>query len=125
MVHALLVCLGSLRSQWRNGFKRLPHKPQDGRLPLPLRTLLVAAVLTLSLPAMTFGWDGVDSSSGGAVEIGKGNLVRSGQTVEVYDYEAGEYRDVDVESIRRSGSSVEVEVYDNESGEYRTFEMDD
>ncbi|MBB4577261.1 MULTISPECIES: DUF5334 family protein [Rhizobium] len=92
---------------------------------MPLKSLLMAAVLTLSLPANTFAWDGVDSDSGGAVEIGKGNLVRSGQTVEVYDYEAGEYRDVDVQSIQRSGGSVEVEVYDNESGEYRTFEMDD
>ncbi|AIC30050.1 hypothetical protein IE4771_PB00322 (plasmid) [Rhizobium etli bv. mimosae str. IE4771] len=92
---------------------------------MPLRTLLAAAVLTLPLPAITFAWDGVDSDSGGAVEIGKGNLVRSGETVEVYDYEAGEYRDVEVQGIQRSGSSVEVEVYDNESGEYRTFEMDD
>ncbi|MGO8627711.1 DUF5334 family protein [Rhizobium ruizarguesonis] len=91
---------------------------------MPLRALLAATLLALSLPATASAWDGVDSDSGGAVEIGKGNLVRSGQTIEVYDHEAGEYRDVDVQSIQRSGSSVEVEVYDNESGEYRTFEMD-
>lgn len=58
------------------------------------------------------------------MEIGQGNLVRSGQDIEVYDYEAGEYRNVTVESIDRYGSSVDVEVYDWDSGEYRTFEMD-
>jgi len=70
-------------------------------------------------------WDGVDSDTGGSVEVGKGNLVRSGRTIEVYDADAGEYRDVEVQSIRRFGGSVEVEVYDSDSGEYRTFEMED
>ncbi|MER9018898.1 DUF5334 family protein [Mesorhizobium sp. M0898] len=70
-------------------------------------------------------WDGTDTATGDAVEIGKGNLVRRGGDIEIFDSGAGEYRDVTVESIRRHGSSVEVEVYDNESGEYRTLEMDD
>lgn len=30
-----------------------------------------------------FAWDGIDSDTGGAVEIGTGNLVRSGQTIEI------------------------------------------
>ncbi len=91
---------------------------------MSLRALLAAAAVFCSvLPA--FSWDGVDSSSGADVEIGKGNLVRPGRNIEVYDYGSGEYRDVEVQSIRRYGGSVEVEVYDNDSGEYRTFEMDD
>lgn len=69
-------------------------------------------------------WDGIDSSSGEAVEIDKGNLVRQGNDIEIYDHSTGEYRDVTVESIDRSGSTVEVEVYDNDSGETRTLEMD-
>jgi hypothetical protein len=81
---------------------------------------LVAALL--STPA--FAWDGTDANTGGSVEIGNGNLVREGSDIEVYDYEAGDYRDVTVEDINRYGSNVELEVYDNESGEYRTFEME-
>ena len=73
----------------------------------------------------SFAWDGTDTETGQSVEIGKGNLVRPGRDIEVYDYGAGEYRDVTVESIRRYGSTVEVEVYDYESGEYRTLEMED
>jgi hypothetical protein len=79
----------------------------------------------LSAPfATAVAWDGVDSGTGGSVEIGKGNFVRSGSSIEVYDHNAGEYRNVDVQSIRRYGSTVEVEVYDNDSGKYRTFDMD-
>lgn len=89
-----------------------------------MRTLLVAAAL-LGTVACGFAWDGYDSDTGDAVEIEKGNLVRSGRDIEIYDYGAGEYRDVTVERIERWGSTVEVEVYDSESGEYRTFEMDD
>ncbi|MCQ1839222.1 DUF5334 family protein [Neorhizobium galegae] len=82
-------------------------------------------LLCLSLScASALAWDGVDSSTGGNVEIGKGNLVRSGSSIEVYDHNAGGYRNVDVQSIRRYGSTVKVEVYDNDSGEYRTFDMD-
>ncbi|RWA97334.1 DUF5334 family protein [Mesorhizobium sp.] len=71
-----------------------------------------------------YAWDGTDTTTGESVEIGKGNLVRTGRDIEIFDSGAGEYRDVTVESIRRYGSTVEVEVYDNESGEYRTLEME-
>lgn len=94
---------------------------------MPLKPAWAALVLILQLisaPA-SFAWDGVDSQTGQSVEIGKGNLVRSGSDIEVYDSGTGEYRDVEVQSIRRSGNSVEVEVYDYTSGEYRTLEMDD
>lgn len=86
------------------------------------RTVFAAAVAIWAGPG--FSWDGTDAETGAAVEIGKGNLVRSGRDIEVYDSGSGEYRDLTVENIRDSGSTVEVEVYDQESGEYRTFEME-
>ncbi|MET3758735.1 hypothetical protein ABID08_006119 [Rhizobium binae] len=91
---------------------------------MPLRTLALIGMFFASTN-ICLGWDGFDNETGASVEIGKGNLVRSGQTIEIYDHGSGEYRDVDVQSIQRSGGSVEVEVYDSESGEYRTLEMDD
>lgn len=69
-------------------------------------------------------WSGFDYDKGSYVEIEKGNLVRSGRDIEIYDHGKGEYRDVNVESIRRLGSRVEVEVTDNETGETRTLDMD-
>ncbi len=81
-------------------------------------------LLSLAISAPAFAWDGYDYESGTYVEIGEGNLVRQGSEIEIYDYGAGEYRDVEVQSIYDSGSSVEVEVYDYETGEYRTLDMD-
>ena len=78
----------------------------------------------LLLPATVLAWDGYDYESGNYVEIEEGNLVREGEEIEYYDYESGEYRYGDVESVESSGSGAEVEVYDHESGEYRSFEMD-
>ncbi len=69
-------------------------------------------------------WDGYDYGNGSFVEIEKGNLVRSGEDIQIFDYSAGEYKNVTVESIDGHGSNVEVNVIDPESGEYRTLEMD-
>lgn len=85
---------------------------------------IVAAVLFLSLPCLSFAWDGYDYERGAYVEINKGNLVRPGQDIELYDYSTGQYRDVEVQSIRGSGSGAEVEVYDYGTGQYRTLEME-
>lgn len=86
---------------------------------------ITAALLATFLSLPVLAWDGYDYESGDYVEIESGNLVRSGETIEFYDYDSGEYRSADVESISRFGSSVEVEVYDHDSGEYRTLEMED
>lgn len=86
--------------------------------------LWCAAVLALTaIPASA--WDGYDYETGSFVEIEKGNLVRQGRDIEFYDWEAGEHRTAEVQSIRRFGNSVEVEVMDYETGELRTFDMDD
>ncbi|MEW9837998.1 DUF5334 family protein [Mesorhizobium marinum] len=88
-----------------------------------MRTLVLVAALCAAVPA--YAWDGTDLNTGGSVEVEKGNLVRTGRDIEIYDHESGEYRDVQVESMRSTGSGVEIEVYDYDSGEYRTFEMED
>lgn len=67
----------------------------------------------------------MDADTGHEVEIEKGNLVRPGEEIEVYNYETGRYQYVEVDGVRRSGGSVEVEVYDYGSGEYRTLMMDE
>lgn len=78
----------------------------------------------LSMPVCALAWDGFDYKDGTYIEIEQGNLVRSGQDIEIFDYADGRYKDVEVVGIDRSGSSVEVEVYDPEQDEFRTFEMD-
>jgi hypothetical protein len=83
-----------------------------------------ALFVTMSLlPQAALAWDGTDAD-GNSVEIESGNLVRSGEDIEIYHSERG-LGTYSVESIERSGSTVEVEVYNHDSGEYETFEMED
>jgi hypothetical protein len=81
--------------------------------------ILLSALLSTS----AFAWDGYDYDSGNYVEIDKGNLVRQGKDIEYYDYGSGQYKEGEVQSIRNRGSNVEVEVQDRETGKLRTFEM--
>lgn len=85
---------------------------------------IVFCLACLLYTQTAFAWNGQSTDTGDSVEIESGNLVRQGSDIEVYDYGSGTYRDVTVERITDSGSSVDVEVYDSESGEYRTFEME-
>jgi hypothetical protein len=88
------------------------------------RLAAAALLLATTYPLSAFAWDGYDYERGVYVEIAKGNLVRPGRTIEVYDYGEGRYKDYDVESVRKSGANIEIVVTDSETGEERTFEMD-
>jgi hypothetical protein len=87
-----------------------------------LRSLAIS--LLVFLPAHAIAWDGYDYQNGTYVEIERGNLVRSGNDIEVYDYSTGEYHNMTIENINRYGRSVEIEVYDWNNDEYRTLDMD-
>jgi hypothetical protein len=90
-----------------------------------MKKILIKIIFGLTLLPLTLSaLEGYDYETGTHVEIEDGNLVREGQEIEYYDYDTGDYRHGDVESVQKSGSGAEVEVYDQESGEYRTFEMD-
>lgn len=86
--------------------------------------LVVVGVLVHGGQGFAWAWDGYDHERGAPVEIERGNLVRPGQDIEIYDYSDGTYKDVEVQSIHGTGSGAEVEVYDHSTGEYRTLDMD-
>ena len=86
---------------------------------LILRSLAFLSVL-LVIRQEALSWSGYDYAKGTFVEIESGNLVREGETIEVYDYDEGEYRDMEVEDIQGN----ELEVTDSYTGESRTFDMD-
>lgn len=90
-----------------------------------MRKMLMFCLILILASGYALGWEGTDSDTGGYIEIEKGNLVRSGNEIEIYDQNDGCYHDVEVESIDRYGSNVEIEVYDWNTSEYRTFEMED
>ncbi len=87
--------------------------------------MLLAMVMVIFWGGVAHAWSGYDQERGADVEIDKGNLVRPGETIEIYDYSDGQYKDVDVEDVRATRYGVEVEVYDGDAGEYRVLEMED
>ena len=81
---------------------------------------IILVLLSVFIVPCAFAWDGYDVDNGHSIEIEKGNLVRSGNDIEVFDYDTGEYKDYEVQSVNNN----EVEVYDYDTAEYRTFDMD-
>lgn len=81
---------------------------------------LLLILLFLSSSSSVRAWDGYDYEEGEYIEIEKGNLVREGEEIEVYHYDTGEYKDEEVQSV----DSDEVETYDYGTGEYHTYDMD-
>lgn len=105
---------------------KLEHPFNTHQHGLDMKTTLIAltaALLSISLSAAA--WDGVEAESGNDIEIETGNLVRSGESIEYYDYEEGEYKSVTVEDINRYGSTVEIEVTNDDTGETVILEMED
>ncbi|MBO5064189.1 MAG: DUF5334 family protein [Campylobacter sp.] len=71
------------------------------------------------------GWSGYDWENGSYVDIDKGNKVRAGRDIEIYDYKDGQYKDVEVQSVRkRYNGKTEIEIYDPSDNSYRTLDMD-
>ena len=85
-----------------------------------MEIIMKALIFLLAISSSAIAWDGYDYNTGSYVEIGSGNLVRSGNDIELYDYNTGDYHDVEVQGFNGS----ELEVYDSNTGEYRYLEMD-
>jgi hypothetical protein len=84
----------------------------------------ITLLFLLFFSSISLAWDGYDYANGTYIEIEKGNNVKAGKDIEIFDYATGQYRDVQVESVRGSGSNTEVEVFDYTTGEFRTLDME-
>ncbi len=82
------------------------------------------ALLTILMSFSAQAWEGYDDNNNTGVTIGKGNLVRSGSQIQIYDTAHGEYHTVQVQTITGNGAGANVTVYDINSGEYRTLRME-
>lgn len=86
-----------------------------------LTGLLTACLISVSAIA----WEGTELESGNDIEIEQGNLVRTGETIEYYNNDDGEYKSVTIDNINRYGDTVEIEATDDYTGEAVTLEMED
>ncbi len=88
------------------------------------KMVLAAACALLATSSVANAWDGTNTNTGASVEIEQRQLVRSGETIDVYDSNEG-YKSYDIDNIMRYGSTVEIEATDSSTGESTTLEMDD
>jgi hypothetical protein len=79
-------------------------------------------LLHLTLPLSAFSWDGFDYDTGDYIEIddSDSHSIKPGAIVQIYDYEDGNHHTVEITSL----NGAYVEVYDEDADEYRTFEME-
>lgn len=77
------------------------------------------------LTSACLAWSGYDWDNDSYVDIEKGNKVRAGREIEIYDYKDGRYKDVEVQRVRdRYNGKTELEIYDPSDNSFRTLEMD-
>lgn len=81
-------------------------------------SLFFALIFLSSL--FLFSWEGYDYDAGEYIEIEKGNLVRKDKDIEVYHYEDGNYHEEEVQGFY----GKELETYDLDTGEFHYYEMD-
>ena len=87
------------------------------------KNVLAAICALTAASSLANAWDGTNTNTGASVEIEQGQLVRSGETIDVYDSNEG-YKSYDIDNVTRYGSTVEIEATDSATGESTTLEMD-
>ncbi len=81
------------------------------------------AILLLSVSSISFGADVTSGYDDYGTYVEWESDITVDEEYQMYDSEYG-YRDVEVTDIDHSGHTVEVEIYDYDSGEYRYIEME-
>lgn len=85
---------------------------------------VLAALLAVAVSSPALAWDGTDEN-GNAVQIDSDNLVRTGSSIEYYNYADGNYHNATVDSITRNGGEVIIDVTDDDTSYSHTLTMED
>ena len=83
-----------------------------------------ALFLSFLFVSAAYAWEGSYDDNGYDVEAEQENPLHEDEHIELYNYNDGEYNNVEVESISSDGSTVEIEAYDYDSDGYVIYEMD-
>jgi hypothetical protein len=85
-----------------------------------MRAALIVALL-LSGPASA--WEVQDLESGANIDIDRGTVVKTGETIRFYDYGVGEHHTGRITAISFRKGAMDVEVHDDKSDRLRTLVM--
>lgn len=83
-------------------------------------------ILSLIFPLSGFSWDGFDYDTGNYIEIDDSDIssLASGVIIQIYDNEDSNHHTIEIMSIVKTLDETNIEAYDQDTGEYRTFEME-
>jgi len=86
--------------------------------------LIIPLIAVFLFPAFLHAWDGFDYDTGDYVEIDDQDSLKPGNQIIIYDYADQSYHEVEIISLSHPGKP-ELEVYDYDADEYRNFEMEE
>ena len=94
----------------------------------PVRTVLICLcpILLLIFPLSVFSWDGFDYDTGNYIDIDDSDIssLAPGVIIQIYDDEDSNYHTVEIMSVVKILKEINIEVLDQDTDEYRTFEME-
>jgi hypothetical protein len=82
-------------------------------------------LISFLIAKSAFAWSGYDHNNKTQIEIGEGNLVREGLTIQFYDAKIDNYHNAKVLFMNSIAGGTEIQVKDLDSGEERRFIMMD
>jgi hypothetical protein len=94
--------------------------------PVSFSLICLIMILILLFPLSVFSWDGFDYDTGNYIEIDDSEIpsLASGAIIQIYDNEDSNHRTVEIMSIVKTLDETNIEVFDQDTDEYRTFEME-
>lgn len=95
---------------------------------LPARYGLICLIIVLIFifPLSAFAWDGFDYETGNYIEVDDSDIpmIVSGAVIQIYDNEDSDYHTVEIISVTKIRDNTNIEAFDQDADEYRTFEME-
>jgi hypothetical protein len=95
-------------------------------IPAIYTSICLIIILILIFPLTVFSWDGYDYETGNYIEIDDSDIraLAPGTIIQIYDNEDNNHHAVEIMSIIKSLDETNIEAYDQDTDEYRTFEME-
>jgi hypothetical protein len=88
------------------------------------KNIFILMIFLCLFGQQSFAWSGYEVGNDNEIEIGKGNLVRDGEIIKFYDWEAGEDRRAEVRDVDDNSGGTDLELYDLKEEKVRFFRMD-
>ena len=94
--------------------------------PVKSGLICLGIIIILLFPLSVFSWDGFDYETGNYIEIDDSDIpsIVPGAAIQIYDNEDGNHHAVEIMSVVKTIDETNIEVFDHDTDEYRAFEIE-